>query len=169
MAATHLSGSLCAACDLAEDMRQPINVLLVCRANPSFDGLRSLSVFEDLLPGQVRTIADRSEFNSKREVRRASMLDDNFRVGHKRCKDAFIEIVVPVRAVHHELPATACSELKDFEGIGKAFRPSPQCQQISRRKSVIYFFGRVWQGSGSVQCFIFSHNRDSEVRGFCAA
>ena len=126
--------------DLAEYMCEPINVLLVCRANPSFYGLRGLGVVEDLLPSQVRTVTDRSEFNSKREVWRASMLDDNLGVGHKRCKDTFIEIVVPVRAVHHELPATACGELKDFEGAGKTFRPPPQCQQISRRKSVIYFF-----------------------------
>ena len=35
---------------LAEHMRQPIYVLLVCRANTTFDGLRSLGVIEDLLP-----------------------------------------------------------------------------------------------------------------------
>jgi len=46
---------------LAEHMCQTINVLLVCRANPLFDGLRCFGVFENLFPSQVRTFADRSE------------------------------------------------------------------------------------------------------------
>ena len=68
------------------------------------------------------------------------MPDDDPGVGYKRCKDAFIGIVIPVRAMHYELPATAYSELKNLKGVGKALGPPPQSQEIWRRKGAIYLF-----------------------------
>ena len=83
-AAVGLNDGLCGICDLAQYMRQAVEDLLIGRANPSFHRLRSLSVFKNLLPRQMRTAADRSEFNSQRELRGAIVPNGDFRVGNKR-------------------------------------------------------------------------------------
>ncbi|OHX36001.1 hypothetical protein BJL95_22375 [Methylomonas sp. LWB] len=109
----------------AEHTCQTINILLVCGANPLLDGLSCFGVFEYLFPSQVRTFADRNELHGKLEVWRAIMMDHDFGIRYKFLEETVIGIVVPIRAVHDELPATTFSELKNFKGVGKTFRPPP--------------------------------------------